>query len=128
MLVRFVVMERDEDSHQLTGVFHAAFRLRDRGILDRAEGSTFERLRLWFNEHLPVPDRFSRSRRSGAHHNAICWFKTDAVEHLGKMRELTELLARHGLIIRRLRTTRPGYVVYEDDFQVAAVPFRDTIA
>jgi hypothetical protein len=27
-----------------------------------------------------------------------------------------------------VRTRRPGFVVYEDDVQVAAVPFRDTFA
>lgn len=26
----------------------------------------------------------------------------------------------------RVRTMRPGFVLYEDDLQVAAVPFRDT--
>jgi hypothetical protein len=27
-----------------------------------------------------------------------------------------------------LRTRKPGRIVYEDDFQVAAIPFRDTFA
>lgn len=27
-----------------------------------------------------------------------------------------------------VRTARPGFVVYEDEVQVAAVPFRDTFA
>src|SRR5206468_2554373 len=53
MFVRFVVAEQDEDSHRLTGVFQAAFRLRDQGLLSKAEGSRFEQLRQWFNEHLP---------------------------------------------------------------------------
>ena len=73
MFVRFVVTDRDENSHRLTGVFQEAFRLRDRGLLNHAE---FEKLRQWFNLHLPVPDRFSRSRRPHAHCNAICWFKS----------------------------------------------------
>lgn len=128
MFVRFVVTERHEDSHQLMGVFQAAFRLRDRGLFSNTESRRFEKLREWFNEHLPVPSRFSRSRRSNAQYHAICWFKTDAVEHLGKIRELTEILERHGLKTRRLRTTKPGYVVYEDAFQVVAAPFRDTVA
>ncbi len=128
MFVRFVVLLRDEDSQRLTGVFQAAYRLRDQGRLDNAEGRRFESLRRWFNEHLPVPVRFSRSRGRQAHRKAICWFKDDAVEHLGKIRELTALLERHGITTRRLWTDRPGYIVYEDDFQIAAVPFRDTVA
>jgi hypothetical protein len=50
------------------------------------------------------------------------------VEHLGKIRELVALLERCGVSIRRLWTKRPGYVVYEDSFQVTAIPFRDTTA
>ncbi len=28
--------------------------------------------------------------------------------------------------VRILKTARPGYVLYEDDDQVGAIPFRDT--
>ena len=128
MFVRFVVLEQDESSHRLMGVFQAAFSLRDRGLLDSTERHGFENLRQWFNDHLPAPERFCRSRGRQAHRQGICWFKADAVEHLGKIRELVALLERHGITTRRLRAERPGYIVYEDDFQVAAVPFRDTIA
>jgi hypothetical protein len=128
MFVRFVVMDRDDDSHRLMGVFHASFGLRDRGQLSNAAGSRFEALRQWFNRHLPVPRRFSREKGRQRLQKAICWFKTDAVEHLGKMREMTTMLEQHGIHTRRLRSQRPGYIVYEDRFQVAAVPFRDTIA
>jgi len=128
MFVRFVILERDEESRCLTGVFTAAFDLRDRGLLDANAVGRFEVLRQWFNLRLPVPDRFARSRGRQAHRQAVCWFKADALEHLGKVRELTTLLGRHGLQVRRLRSERPGYVLYEDEFQVAAVPFRDTEA
>jgi hypothetical protein len=128
MFIRFVVPVRHRHSHCLTGVFHAAFDLRDRGLLTGVEGARFERLRQWFNRHLPIPDRFARSRQPHAHASAICWFKDDAAEHLEWARELAALLARHGVATQVLRTDKPGYVVYEDDYQVAAVPFRDTIS
>jgi hypothetical protein len=126
MFVRYVIPCRDEDSHCLTGVFQAAFSLRDRGLLDRDEARRFEGLRQWFNLRLPVPDRFCRSRGRQAHRQAICWFKQDAAEYLGKVRALATLLEQHGIPTRVLRTRRPGYIVYEDNYQVAAVPFRDT--
>ena len=126
MFVRFVTRCRDEESHHFEGVFQAAFRLRNRGRL--AEATRFEALRQWFNVHLPVPARFSLSRGRRAGRRAVCWFRADAVEHLGKVRELAALLERHGAPTRRLRAPRPGYVVYEDAFQVAAVPFRDVVA
>ena len=40
--------------------------------------------------------------------------------------QLVALLERNGVRILALRTKRPGYVVYEDDFQVVAEPFTDT--
>jgi hypothetical protein len=128
MFVRFVTPYRDEDSHRLEGVFQAVYRLRDEGRLRQGEAKWLEAMRQWFNAHLPVPTRFSLDRGRQAHRRAICWFRADAAEHLGKVRELVALLERHGVPTRRLRTPRPGYIVYEDAFQVAAVPFRDVTA
>jgi hypothetical protein len=41
---------------------------------------------------------------------------------------MAALLERCGIPTEMLRTWRPGYVVYEDAYQVVAVPFRDTRA
>ena len=32
----------------------------------------------------------------------------------------------HGPAVEIVKTRRPGYILYEDDHQVAAIPFRDT--
>jgi hypothetical protein len=126
MFLRFVVPHRDDYSHRLTGVFLAAHRLRSGGLLGEEDDRALADLLRWFNSRLPVPYRFSRSRRRNALPNAICWLKDRAALHLRKVRELARLLERHGITTRELRTARPGYIVYEDVFQVAAVPFRDT--
>ncbi|MFY7916503.1 MAG: hypothetical protein ACOVPA_17750, partial [Rubrivivax sp.] len=54
------------------------------------------------------------------------WFKDTAAEHIRQMRLLADILERHGIQVDMLRTRRPGYVVYEDDHQVAAEPYSDT--
>jgi hypothetical protein len=36
------------------------------------------------------------------------------------------ILEAHGVVVERIRTQRPGYIVYEDEHQVAAYPFADT--
>jgi hypothetical protein len=56
----------------------------------------------------------------------LSWFKDTAVAHIAKMHRLARILEAHGLPVEELRTERPGYVVYEDAFQVAAEPFRET--
>ena len=128
MFVRFVGPSRHEDSHCLTGIFHAAYRLHDRGLLSAEEQARCDGILNWFNDHLPFPNRFSRSKRRNACGKAVCWFKDGADRHISKVRELVTLLGRHDVRVEMLWTDRPGYVVYEDRYQVAAVPFRDTRA
>jgi hypothetical protein len=43
------------------------------------------------------------------------------------MYELVHILDAHGIAVDVLRSEQPGYVVYEDAFQVAAEPFRETV-
>jgi hypothetical protein len=42
------------------------------------------------------------------------------------MREMAFLLEHHDVPVRMIKTARPGYVVYEDEFQIVAVPFADS--
>ena len=44
----------------------------------------------------------------------------DAIEHL---RRLVAVLENHGIQVQVLKTVRPGYLVYEDKWQVVAEPF-----
>ena len=71
-----------------------------------------------------MPARFARSRRRGAAPRAICWYKDSATEHVRRMWALARVLRTHGVAIKMLKTSRPGYIVYEDEFQVCAEPFR----
>lgn len=73
----------------------------------------------WFNRWLP-PARTSRDWR------AVCWFRGDAGEAISRMWRVVGLVEREGVPVRVYRTTKPGVVICADDFQVAAVPWRDT--
>jgi hypothetical protein len=42
------------------------------------------------------------------------------------MREFQEVLERYGLMVQMITAKRLGYILYEDEFQVAAYPFNDT--
>jgi hypothetical protein len=57
---------------------------------------------------------------------AISWLKESAIEHVAQMHAMVTILEAHGLVVDRIRTKRPGYVIYEDEHQVAAYPFADT--
>jgi hypothetical protein len=42
------------------------------------------------------------------------------------MREFGQILEAHNIYVTELKTERPGKVLYEDKYQIAAVPFQDT--
>jgi hypothetical protein len=128
MFLRFVTTELHRESHQEIGVFQTAYRLRDKGSLSQSEELLLKEISGWFNANLGKPKRFTsakspyyRKRQSG-----ISWFKDSAREHVSKMREMVAMLEHHDVPIRMIKTTRPGYVVYDDEFQFVAAPFADS--
>jgi hypothetical protein len=124
VFVRFVVSELDPDSGEPLGIFQVMYRLADRGELSLDEQARWDGLRKWFNSHLRRPDSMSRSGRAHAREVAISWFRDSATRHIGRAHELAGLLGELGVQVEMLRTSRPGYIVYEDAVQVVAEPFR----
>jgi hypothetical protein len=121
-----VIGEKDEDSLQEAGIFQAAARLRRRADLPEYEKEVLLEIRDWFNENLNRPTRFSNSRRPERKKSkAISWFKSTALEHLDKARQMMQILRNHDIQTRVIKTRRPGYIVYEDADQIVAEPFHD---
>jgi hypothetical protein len=125
MFVRFVITIRDARSHQKLGVIRAIQRYRE--LIDRDDWDLIEEHVAWLNQHVRVPSRFSRSRKRHATKKAISWLKDDAAAPFARVRAIATILERNRIATEQLTTYRPGYVVYEDDSQVAAIPFRDTM-
>ena len=123
MYVRFVVAERDERSQEWRGIVTALYALERRGELAEHELRWFREAEAWLNAHLARPARLAGSRRPNAPERAISWLKMTAVEHVRRLRELAAILEEKAIPVQELRTERPGYVVYEDAHQVAAIPF-----
>jgi len=48
----------------------------------------------------------------------ICWIGYSRIS----------VLKKYGANIEFVRSGKPGYVTYEDDYQIAAIPFRDTFS
>lgn len=126
MLIRFVVETRDPNSGRRQGLFQAAKSLRESGRLSAADEEKLEGLRTWFNINLERPKRLALSSRSNAKAQALSWFKDTAITHIAKMREFSTVLEGYGLAVQMIKTNRPGYVLYEDEYQVSAYPFSDT--
>jgi hypothetical protein len=129
VFIRFVVDEKDEESLVPLGVFHALGRLQDIGVLDEAESVLAKQHYQWFKDNLKTPTKFTRSKSKAPYRKkrkAISWFKDTAAEHLRRLRDINVILEQHDVRVRMITTDRPGYILYEDDFQVAAEPFADT--
>jgi hypothetical protein len=128
MYLRFVIAKKDQESARELGIFQAFFDLRDDGKLYPYEHEEYDLIRVWFNEHLSRPTRFTASKPPFYRkpRRAICWFKDTAHEHLGWAWSMVAMLQHHHVPVRMLKTERVGYVVYEDKHQIVAEPFAET--
>jgi hypothetical protein len=129
MYLRFVTENRLEHDGRREGIFQAAAEFV--ANLDKSVDlaiSIQAHLR-WFSNNLSTPPRFNRTKSKGHYRRetaGLSWFKSGAIEHVDRARMLALLLAEAGYEVRLLKTSRPGFIVYEDDHQIVAEPFADT--
>jgi len=118
--VRFVISHKDEESHVEQGIFQAAAQALEWQNITGSDADELNNLQAWFSENLEEPTSFGRDKlRLG-----ICWFKTCSAEHISRIWEMVHILERNGIYVKKIRTERPGYVIYEDEWQLVAEPFR----
>ncbi|WP_298837782.1 hypothetical protein [uncultured Roseobacter sp.] len=112
------------------GFFQAAAELANNPLTDVFVTRRVNTIRLWFGDHLELPDRFSRTSSKGYYlkeTKGLSWFKPSATEHISKAFELKSILEEYGYGIEVLKENRIGYIIYEDTHQVVAEPFADTV-
>lgn len=124
MFIRFVPMTEVAESEYNWSLFGAIGHLLDSDDVPVYSRSQLSEIDSWFRDHLSKPSRLSRSTKPNSNDDAVCWFKATAHECIGRLREAVSILELHDIRIQMLTTNKPGYIVYEDDYQVAAVPFR----
>lgn len=122
--LRFVLEETDQRTGMEKGLFTAAYSALRSGELYSYEEKEIKEALEWLEKRLPVPDKFSK-KRNASHKNThgISWFRPNAVETLKQIRRIVAVLEEHGTKVTVLKSTRPGYIVYEDIFQIVAEPF-----
>lgn len=116
--VRFRSRLRHADLSMPLGLFHAASKLIEAEQMDPWASQRSEEICDWFDQYLPVLQLKSGSSR------AVFWFRSERCDMIQRLWELAILLQEHGAFIELVCTTRPGWVRYEDEYQVAAVPTR----
>lgn len=118
MFIRFATLERDIDTGRSIGILVAGHTLRDVGEISVDEHREL-RLRLkWFNDNLHIPPTYDDPQNK----RALSWFKSSATKPIQYMWDLKRMLDQHGFHVDVLKTLEPGKIIYEDDWQVVAIP------
>jgi hypothetical protein len=97
-------------------------RLLRRLRMSRSDARKFTDLKSWLWTNTPVPGAGAYQDWRSRHPRT--WFKECATEHVRLAWELSDLLCRHGVRIRPLRTRAPGTILWEDQVQVIVRPRR----
>ena len=98
------------------GVFQIAFRVRDAHETSVHDANEISRHIEWLKDHLYSPDLEEDQFR------AIFWFKQTAHEPMKRIWAIKPYLEAYGYWIDLITTWDPGRLVYEDGWQVAALP------
>ena len=126
MFIRFATDRLDEDTHKPLGVFAVAYQLLDGDSLEDFQRTEIRETLDWFKTYLPIPDRFVHSRKPNREGKGICRFKSSATECITHIRYLAHLVSDQNIGVGEMMTEKPGYAIYEDDFQIVAEPFAKT--
>lgn len=124
--IRFVGQNNDPDSHCREGIFVLAYDFVERVDTPDYDAELMQDLIGWFKKHMNIPDRFSKSKNPKSTNISVSWFKSDAKEHIAKAREIVLILERNNMFVESITTDNVGYIVYEDDVQVSAIPVKET--
>lgn len=75
----------------------------------------------WYDAAYPDPGAAEGIYRDNAGPSAA-WFKETSTELIARVTGYLAILDAHAIAWHELRTTDPGAIIYEDDYQVVAVP------
>ena len=78
----------------------------------------------WLSKNLPIPTKFSKNKNNSHKENiSTSWFKDSANDVITKIWEVKHFLETHEITVEVLQSKQPGYIIYEDDFQIVVDPF-----
>ena len=108
--------ELARNTMQGKGIFSMCWQLIQNDTMYEEDKELFKEIDGWFAEHLPWPPQCKNQEP------VVCWFKTENSNEMMKMiRPAMWLLERYNHPYYVVYTNFPGEIVYEDQYQVAAV-------
>ncbi|MPY12247.1 hypothetical protein [Arthrobacter bussei] len=92
--------------------------LRRAGRLNEEEITRYALADAWFQENLPNPPFYADGNSVGA----ITWFREQADDMTDPLQPLLDILDAKSVIWEREISSDPGQIVYQDQWQVGAIP------
>lgn len=100
------------------GVFGLVNVLGRHGMLTPDEERFRRENNAWYDAAYPEPPIYG----DHLHPHAAAWFKTSASDLIRRITGYLSILDAHRIAWQEIRTTDPGMIIYEDVFQVVAIP------
>lgn len=120
--IRFEGTARHPRGH-FPGIFVLANELAAQGKLSADQYQLWRRNNDWYDANYTNPthvdpDIYDPRVNPGA----VAWFKVSAQHLIKRVDWYLELLASHGVEFRRLESSNPGKIIYEDTDQIVVIP------
>ncbi|MFD3997221.1 hypothetical protein [Streptomyces sp. NPDC058583] len=122
LYVRFQGTVRHLRGH-FPGVFVLANELAAQGKLTEEQYRFWRSNNDWYDANYINPtDVDPNIYNPDVHPAAVAWFKSSARDLIKRVDGYLSLLAAHGVVCRRLESSNPGRIIYEDENQIVVVP------
>ena len=114
--VRIQGKELAKNTMHAKGIFSMCWQMIQQDVMTGEDADLFREIDSWFAENLPWPPPCKKQEP------VICWFKVEKAEEMMKMiRPALWLLEKYHHEYYLVFTNFPGEIVYEDEYQVAAL-------
>jgi len=127
MYLRYIAKYFHEENQRIQyGFFWAADYLIKNVSLSIRDRETLEKNVHWFDHNLPIPEYYQDEKNRQLAKSATSWYKAKAKECIQRMNSMIPILEDHHVDVTRLKSKELiGKVIYEDNFQVTIIPFRE---
>lgn len=124
MYLRFITQFINENNQTETGFFNAIEFLELNPLTKDEDIVRLKFLHNWFRNNLSAPPWFKKPTGKSYEAKSLSWFKDTAKQHILNANEAIEILGKYDILVERISIKNPGYIEYEDEYQVSAVPFK----
>ncbi len=105
------------------GVFGLVNVLGRHGMLTPGQERFRQENNAWYDAAYPDPGIVARGIYGpGANLRAAAWFKSSATALITRIAGYLAILDAHAIAWEEVRTIDPGTIIYEDSYQVVAIP------